>query len=103
VNKIRNIIDNKVSHCNKSIDELFKVIFDTFNNAKGQVKDELKDIVALAPNNFGIYYLNKGLMMRQMYLKILSKDHQRIGHGGFSNRYIMSSNFEFFIKHKSSA
>ena len=34
VNKIRNIIDNKVSDRNKSIDELFKVVFDTFDNAK---------------------------------------------------------------------
>ena len=42
VNKIRNIIDNKVSDRNKSIDELFKVVFDTFDNAKVQVKDELK-------------------------------------------------------------
>ena len=61
VNKIRNIIDNKVSDCNKSIDELFKVVFDTFDNAKVQVKDELKDIVARAHNNCGIYYLNEGL------------------------------------------
>ena len=48
VNKIRNIIDNKVSDRNKSIDELFKVVFDTFDNAKVQVNDELKDIVARA-------------------------------------------------------
>ncbi|WP_458721381.1 hypothetical protein [Candidatus Nitrosocosmicus sp. R] len=61
VNKIRNIIDNKVSDRNKSIDELFKLVFDTFDNAKVQVKDELKDIVARAHNNFGIYYLNEGL------------------------------------------
>ena len=61
VNKIRNIIDNKVSDRNKSIDELFKVVFDTFDNAKVQVNDELKDIVAHAHNNFGIYYLNEGV------------------------------------------
>ena len=60
MNKIRNIIDNKVSDRNKSIDELFKVVFDTFDNAKVQV-DELKDIVASAHNNFGIYDLNEGL------------------------------------------